>query len=102
MSITVEHYIVLSTILLSLGIGIVITKKNVILVLIGLELILNAANINFIAPSNVQFNTEGEVTTIFVLVLAVAEAAIALAIVLQVIKKYKTSNLDEINLLREE
>lgn len=102
MIISLEHYIVLSILLLSLGIGIIISKRNLIMVLIGLELILNAANINFVAVSNWSSNMHGEVIAIFVMVIAVSEAAVALAIVLQLIKQYKTSDLDEIKSLREE
>lgn len=102
LQIGLTHYLVLSAILFSLGILGVVTRRNAILVLMGIELILNAANINFIAFSRYgSFNLDGQIAAIFVIVLAAAEAAIALAIVLNIYKTFKTVNVDEINKLKE-
>lgn len=95
--IDVTHYIILSVLLFSIGLAITITKKNVIVVLMGLELILNAATINLVSFSKFQENVNGEVIAVFLIVLAVCEAALALAIVMKAVKKYRTSNLNEIN-----
>lgn len=99
--IPITYYIVLSTTLFALGLAIILTKKNLIAVLMGVELILNAANINFVGFS--RFDTlqlQGQIMSLFVIVIAAAEAAIALAIVIKLVERYKTSNLDEINELR--
>ncbi len=95
------HYIVISSILFSIGVAIVITKRNIIVVLAGIELILNAANINLVAFSTQDGMIKGQMFALFVMVVAAAEATIALAIVVQVYRQFKTSNLDEINKLKD-
>ena len=95
------HYIIISSILFSIGVVIVITKRNIIVVLAGIELILNAANINLVAFSTLDGMIKGQMFALFVMVIAAAEATVALAIVVQVYKHFKTSNLDEINKLKD-
>jgi len=96
------HYLVVSGILFSLGIFGVITRRNAILVLMGIELILNSANVNFIAFSRYGgVNLDGQMAAIFVIILAAAEAAVALAIVLNIYKNFQTVNVDEINKMKE-
>jgi NADH:ubiquinone oxidoreductase subunit K len=95
------HYLIISSILFSIGIAIVITKRNVIVVLAGIELILNAANINLVAFSTQDGMIKGQFFALFVMIVAAAEAAVALAIVAQVYKHFKTSNLDELNKLKD-
>jgi NADH-quinone oxidoreductase subunit K len=96
------HFLVVSTALFSLGIYGVVTRKNAVMVLMGIELILNAANINFIAFSRYgNFGLNGQVMALFVIVLAAAEAAIALAIVLNIYKTFSHINVDEIQDLKE-
>ena len=102
MQVTLIHYLILSGLLFSLGIYGVITRKNAILVLMGIELILNAANINFIAFSRYGgMQLDGQAMAVFVIILAAAEAAVALAIVLNIYQRFKTVNVDEINKLKE-
>ncbi|MBU1098300.1 MAG: NADH-quinone oxidoreductase subunit NuoK [Bacteroidetes bacterium] len=97
-----SHFLVVSTALFSLGIYGVVTRKNAVMVLMGIELILNAANINFIAFSRYgNFGLNGQAIALFVIVLAAAEAAIALAIVLNIYKTYNHVNVDEIEDLKE-
>ncbi|MHC1737414.1 MAG: NADH-quinone oxidoreductase subunit NuoK [Ignavibacteriaceae bacterium] len=95
------HFLVVSGVLFSLGVFAVLTRKNAIMVLMGIEFILNAANINFIAFSKFgHFGVRGEIIALFVIVLAACEAAIALAIVLNIYKQFATVNVDEINNLK--
>lgn len=104
MNIGLTHYLVISSILFSLGIFGLVTRKNAIMVLMGIELILNAANINFVAFGKFgNFNTvlNGQILALFVIVLAAAEAAIALAIVLNLYKNFSTVNVDEIDTLKD-
>jgi len=102
MSIGLNHFLVLSVILFSLGVYAVLTRKNAIQVLMGIELILNSANINFIAFARYgNYGFTGQVISLFVIILAAAEAAIALAIVLNIYKQFTTVNVDEINGLKE-
>jgi NADH-quinone oxidoreductase subunit K len=96
------HFLILSGLLFSLGLFAVLTRRNAIMVLMGIELILNAANINFVAFSRYVTTTlDGHVVAIFVIILAAAEAAIALAIVLNIYQNFNTVNVDEINQLKD-
>ncbi|MFA6542095.1 MAG: NADH-quinone oxidoreductase subunit NuoK [Bacteroidota bacterium] len=102
MTITLTHFLLVSVILFSLGLFAVITKRNAIMVLMGIELILNSANINFLAFSRYGgMNIEGQMAAIFVIILAAAEAAVALAIVLNIYKRFTTVNVDEISILKD-
>lgn len=96
-----EHFLVVSAILFSLGIYAVVTRKNAIMVLMGIELILNSANLNFVAFSKYStVDLSGHLAVIFVMILAAAEAAIAIAIVLNIYKNFLTVNVDEIDNLK--
>jgi NADH-quinone oxidoreductase subunit K len=101
-NIGLTHFLVISTLLFAMGIFGIITRRNAVMVLMGVELILNAANINFIAFSKYgNFGYNGQVMALFVIVLAAAEAAIALAIVLNIYKTFSTVNVDEIDRLKD-
>jgi len=101
-NVQLAHFLIVSAILFALGIYGIVTRKNAILVLMGLELVLNAANINLIAFARYSsLNLDGQVTALFVIILAAAEAAIALAIVLNIYNRFHTVNIDEISHLRE-
>ena len=96
------HFLVVSGILFSLGVYGIVTRKNAVMVLMGIELILNAANINFVAFSRFgNFGLGGQAIALFVIILAAAEAAIALAIVLNIYKTFTNVNVDEIDNLKE-
>jgi NADH-quinone oxidoreductase subunit K len=90
----------LATFLFSIGLTIIIIKKNAVFVLMGVELILNAANLNLIYFSRQNANLDGQVMAVFVIVLAAAEAAIALAILLNVFKHFKNTDLDQLENLK--
>lgn len=96
------HFLILSGLLFSLGLFAIITRRNAIMVLMGIELMLNAANINFVAFSRfITTSLDGHIIAIFVIILAAAEAAIALAIVLNIYQNFNTVNVDEINQLKD-
>lgn len=102
MTIGLQHFLIISALLFSFGIFGIVTRKNAVMVLMGIELILNAANINFIAFAKYgNFGYQGQMIALFVIVLAAAEAAIALAIVLNIYKNFATVNVDEIDKLKE-
>jgi NADH-quinone oxidoreductase subunit K len=102
MEVGLNHFLVVSTLLFSMGIYAIVTRKNAIMVLMGVELILNSANINFIAFTRFgNFGLQGHLIALFVIVLAAAEAAIALAIVLNIYKTLSTVNIDEIDKLKD-
>lgn len=96
------HFLLISAILFSFGVYAVITRRNAIMVLMGIELILNSANINLIAFGRYGGVTlDGQMASIFVIILAACEAAVALAIVLNIYQQFNTVNVDEINALKE-
>ncbi len=96
------HFLFVSAILFSFGVYAVITRKNAIMVLMGIELILNSANINFIAFGHYSgLNLDGQMASIFVIILAACEAAVALAIVLNIYQQFNTVNVDEIHSLKD-
>jgi len=95
------HYLLISAALFSLGIMGVLTRKNAVSVLMGIELILNSANINLVAFSKFSSgNMNGQIFAIFVIVIAAAEAAVALAIVLSMYRIVKSVNLDRADSLK--
>ena len=95
------HYLVISAALFSLGIMAVFARKNAVNVLMGIELILNSANLNLIAFSRYSAgNMDGQIFAIFVIVVAAAEAAVALAIVLSMYRIIKSVNLDRADTLK--
>lgn len=102
MEIGLTHFLIVSGILFSLGLFGIATRKNAILILMSLELILNSANINFVAFSRFGgVNIEGQIAALFVIILAAAEVAVALAIVLNIYQNYHHVNVDEINQMKE-
>ena len=95
-------YLAISSILFSLGVYGVMTRRNAVAILMGIELILNASGLNFVAFnrfSGIQ-SLDGQVFTIFIIVLAAAEAAVALAIIINLYKNYETINVDHANTMK--
>lgn len=96
-----SHYLLISAALFSLGIMGVLTRKNAVNVLMGVELILNSANLNLVAFSKYSAgNINGQIFAIFIIVVAAAEAAVALAIILSMYRIIKTVNLDRADTLK--
>jgi NADH-quinone oxidoreductase subunit K len=91
---------VLSAALFTLGVVGVMTRRNVIIVLMSIELMLNAVNINLVAFSHQLQNVIGQVFAVFIVVVAAAEAAVGLGIILAFYRNKETVNIDEMNLLR--
>jgi NADH-quinone oxidoreductase subunit K len=95
------HYLIVSAALFSLGIMCVLTRKNAVNVLMGVELILNSANLNLVAFSRYSAgNLNGQIFAIFIIVVAAAEAAVALAIVLSMYRIVKSVDLDRADTLK--
>ena len=96
-----SHFLFISAALFSLGIICVLTRKNAVHVMMGVELILNSANINLVAFSRYSAgNMNGQIFAIFVIVVAAAEAAVGLAIILSMYRIIKTVNLDRADALK--
>ena len=101
MTLGLNHFLVLSALIFCLGLYNVITRRNGVGLLMGIELILNAASINLVAFSHFNGNAlAGQVFALFVIVLAAAEAAVALAIVVAIYKNYHSIDVNETTLLK--
>lgn len=95
-------FLLVGAALFSIGLAIVLLKRHAIMVLMGIELMLNAVNLNLIAFSqNDSQRLQGQLFSLFVMIVAAAEAAIALAIILQVYRHFNTVQLDELNELKK-
>ena len=97
------NYLLVSALLFSIGLAGALTRRNAILVLVGIELMLNAANLNFIAFWRYGPHPEaltGIMFVIFAIGVAAAEAAVGLALIIFIYRHYKTTNLDQIDSMR--
>ena len=102
MNIEPLHYFLLSAALFSLGLGTVLTRRNAVLVLMGIEIMLNAAGINLAGFARQDpERMGGTVFVVFLIVIAAAATAVGLAIILQVYDKYSTIQVDEIQELKD-
>ena len=96
-----QNYLFIAAALFSLGLFAVITRRNAVAVLMGVELILNSANVNFLAFSRFGgMNLNGHVFALFVIIMAAAEAAVALAIIINLYNNYQSINVDEASQLK--
>ena len=98
--ITPVHYVVLSAMLFMIGIIGVMFRRNIIVILMSIELMLNAVNINLVAFSNLWQNVVGQVFVIFIVCVAAAEAAVGLGIILSFYRNKETVNIDEMSIMR--
>jgi NADH-quinone oxidoreductase subunit K len=97
--ITTLHYLVLAAALFIIGVIGVVTRRNVIIILMSIELILNAVNLNLVAFSR-MYNYDGQVFAIFIITAAAAEAAVGLGILIAFFRNKETVNADEIDLMK--
>ena len=93
LNIGLEHYLVLSAILFSMGMAGVLLRRNLIVLLMSVELMLNAVNISFVAFSKYTSNVEGQIMVFFVMTIAAAEAAVGLALAVSIFKRFKEVNI---------
>jgi NADH-quinone oxidoreductase subunit K len=99
---SLDTYLFIAALLFSLGLFAVITRRNAIAVLMGVELILNSANLNFLAFARFGgMVISGHIFALFVIVMAAAEAAVALAIIINLYNNFRTINVDEISNLKQ-
>ena len=100
---SLHGYLILSGLLFSIGLAGALTRRNAILVLVGIELMLNAANLNFIAFWRFGPNPEalrGVMFVVFSIAIAAAEAAVGLALIIAIYRHYKTANLDQVDSMK--
>ena len=95
MEISLSYFLLLSALLFSIGLAIVIVKRHTIMILMGIELMLNAVNINLIAFSRNDPSLAGQSMSLFVMVVAAAETVVVLAIVLLAYKHFNSVNMDD-------
>ena len=98
--VTITHYLVLSTLVFSIGVVGVLTRRNIIIIFMSIELMFNAVSLNLIAFSNHLQNLNGQVFAIFVITVAAAEAAVGLGILISLFRNKETVNVDQIDLMR--
>jgi NADH:ubiquinone oxidoreductase subunit K len=100
--IPIQNYLIISALLFSIGLAVAVTKRNVILILMGIELMLNAVNLNLVSFSQYDPNRlQGQMFALFVMVIAAAEVTVALAIILKIYDYFKNLDLDEVNQLKK-
>src|SRR3954470_5438662 len=99
-TVPLSWYLILSAVLFSLGVAGFLFRKNIITVFMSIELMLNAVNLSFIAFSYQLKQVDGQIFSFFVMVVAAAEAAVGLGIILTVYKNRSTLEIDEVNTLK--
>ncbi|MCU0439862.1 MAG: NADH-quinone oxidoreductase subunit NuoK [Raineya sp.] len=97
--IDIKVYLLIGVLMFSLGIYIILSKKNAIMTLVGIELILNATNVNLLAFSNYHNHIDGQIFTLFMMVISATEVALALAIIVKMYKYFQNTNLDDFKTL---
>jgi NADH-quinone oxidoreductase subunit K len=100
MTITPTHYLVLSALVFTIGVIGVLTRRNVIIVFMSIELMFNSVNLNLIAFSDQLQKFSGQVFAVFVITVAAAEAAVGLGIVIALFRNKETVNADEMDLMK--
>lgn len=100
LNIGLKECLLLSSILFSIGLLIILVRKDFLVLLMGIELVLNAINLSFVAFANHQSNIDGQILVFFMMTIAAAEAAIALALAVNIVKRFKTSNISMFDRLK--
>jgi NADH-quinone oxidoreductase subunit K len=98
--VTPYHYLLLSAALFMIGVVGVMVRRNIIIVLMSIELMFNAVNISLVAFGRLRHDTAGEIFALFVIAVAAAEAAVGLGIILAFFRNKETLNVDEMNIMR--
>jgi NADH-quinone oxidoreductase subunit K len=97
---SIEHYLILSVALFAIGVAGVLLRRDVIVMLMSIELMLNAVNINLVAFSRLHGSVDGQVFAVFIIVAAAAEAAVGLGIILALARNRDTVDADDLDLLK--
>jgi len=96
----ISWYLILAAILFSTGVAAFLIKRNVISIFMSIELMLNAVNLTFVAFAHMWHQIQGQIFVFFVMVVAAAEAAVGLAIIISIFRTRQTLNVDQINLMK--
>jgi NADH-quinone oxidoreductase subunit K len=100
MTVPISYYLVLAAVLFSIGVASFLIKRNIITIFMSIELMLNAVNLTFVAFAHRWHQITGQIFVFFVMVVAAAEAAVGLAIIIAIFRTRRTLNVDEVNLLK--
>lgn len=98
--ITLHHYLIVSAMLFSIGLVGMLTRKNVLMILLSIELILNAANLSFVSFSSFSGDLSGQAVVFFTMIVAAAEVTVGLSIVVLLFRKMNTTTIDELKTLK--
>ena len=98
--ITLNHYLIASAVLFSIGLIGVMTRRNVLMILLCIEIMFNAANLAFIAYARTLGDLGGQIVVFFIIIVAAAEVTVGLAIAILLARQVKTLNADEVDLLK--
>ena len=94
-------YLILAAVLFSIGVCSFLLKRNVITIFMSIELMLNAVNLTFVAFAHMWHRIDGQIFVFFVMVVAAAEAAVGLAIIIALFRARQTLNVDQVNLMKD-
>ena len=97
----IAYYLILGAILFSIGVCAFLIKRNVITIFMSIELMLNAVNLTFVAFARMWHRIDGQIFVFFVMVVAAAEAAVGLAIIIALFRARQTLNVDQVNLMKD-
>ena len=96
----IAYYLILAAVLFSIGVCAFLIKRNIITIFMSIELMLNAVNLTFVAFAHMWHRIEGQIFVFFVMVVAAAEAAVGLAIIIALFRVRQTLDVDQVNLLK--
>src|SRR5439155_4795276 len=100
MTVTLEHYLVVSVLLFTLGLLGVIVRRNLLIIYMGLELMLNAANLAMVAFSRFNNNLDGQVFVFFIITVAAAEVSVGLALIVALYRKRQTAHVEDLTTMK--
>ena len=98
--ITVHHYLTVSAALFCIGLAGILTRRNILMILLSVELILNAANLSFVSFSSVLGDISGQAVVFFTMIVAAAEVTVGLSIVILLFRKKDSTNIDDLKTLK--
>lgn len=99
-TVTIEWYVALSAILFTIGALGVLLRRNILILFMSIELMLNSANLLFVAFARYRGDLDGQVLVFFVITVAAAEVAVGLALIVAIFRSKRSTNIDDINLLK--
>jgi NADH-quinone oxidoreductase subunit K len=100
MNVGLEHYLVVSAVLFALGLLGVITRRNILVIYMSLELMLNAANLALVSFSRFNNNLDGQVMVFFIITVAAAEVAVGLALIVALFRRRQTTHVEDLTTLK--